>query len=190
MSSWNAVCFFLFNFPASTDWTCHRTKATSNWRRSWCLPSRRRKASDRSESNLVEEVGAGVWRNKRPPVFKSGSLFWKKKTTKKQRGQVFRVIVLLHACTHLAWYLCWCVCESLHVAAETLGCAKILYSFKPKQGSCSCLLECAAKYAWDPENSPSDICSSVFFPARDHVIAGNEVASGLQSSLNQKGHRF
>ena len=116
-----------------------------------------------------------------------GASFEKKK---KQRGQVFRVIVLLHACTHLAWYLCWCVCESLHVAAETLGCAKILYSFKPKQGSCSCLLECAAKYAWDPENSPSDICSSVFFPARDHVIAGNEVASGLQSSLNQKGHRF
>lgn len=51
MSSWNYYYFFYVTFPASTDWTCHPTRATSNWRRSWCLQSRRRKASDRSERN-------------------------------------------------------------------------------------------------------------------------------------------
>lgn len=45
--SLNQLCFF----SVSTDWTCRPTRATSSWRRSWCSPSRRQKASDKSDGN-------------------------------------------------------------------------------------------------------------------------------------------
>lgn len=101
----------------------------------------------------------------------------------------------------------------LHVAAKELGFAPILYAvlaaglsmldryvkilhpFKPKHGCCSYLSECAANYAWDPENSPS--VTSVLWDcfvspsSCDHIMAGNRVASGLRpKSDSQRGHRF
>lgn len=48
--------------PVSIVWIFRRTGATSSWRRSWCLPLRRRKDSDRSEmlththTNLTERT--------------------------------------------------------------------------------------------------------------------------------------
>lgn len=43
---------YYFSSLASTDWTCLRTRVTSSWRRNWCLPSRRQKGSDRSETDV------------------------------------------------------------------------------------------------------------------------------------------
>lgn len=72
---------FLVTFPALTDLICHHTRATSNWKRSWCLQSRRPKALDRSDRN-PERFSFARLNDKRTPVLKSGSL-WRKKKKKK-----------------------------------------------------------------------------------------------------------
>lgn len=148
------IHFFNVHFPASTDWICHPTRATSSWKRSWCLPLRKRKALDRSKENQ-EELGAGVWRNeKTPPVFKSGSLF--------RIGRSFWEFVLMHAltCVVLLWEHMLDCClhvvgfwaRALHTAVSVGLCTpdsleKFLYRFEPKHGRCSRLSECAPLYA-------------------------------------------
>lgn len=166
----NYSVLFYFTSPASTGWTCRPTRATSNWRRSWCLPLRRQKASGRSERNQekFKIVGAGVWRNKDHQCSNQGA--------SSEKAGVFVCFVLMHARTHLYGTsmgacvrpLPACCCKGAEIlrlprtprSQQASRCLigmwkNVLYSFKPKHRSCSCLLECAANYAWDPENSPS-----------------------------------
>lgn len=131
------------------------------------MPSRRRKASDRSETNQKESK---QW------VQESEGIKDHQCTNKgasSEKRPFFRV--LMHACTHLCGTskgVCVRDCR-LHVSAKELGFAPILYTVlaaglsvldryviilyspKPKHGICSCLSVCAASYAWHPENSPS-----------------------------------
>lgn len=123
------------------------------------MPSRRRKASDRSERNRERSE---KWVRESEGI-KDHQCSNQGASLKKKKGRAFRVIVLLHACTHLRG-TCTGVCVRACMLLQTSWDVRlnfpsvaenILYSFKPKRGSCSCLVESAAKYAWDPENSPS-----------------------------------
>lgn len=158
MSNWNAV-IFTFYFPSFNrlDLPPYKSYEQLKEKLMFAIEETEGFGQEWEEPGEVGKVGAGVWRNKRPPVFKSGSLF------KKKKGRAFRVIVLLHACTHLRG-TCTGVCVRACMLLQTSWDVRlnfpsvaenILYSFKPKRGSCSCLVESAAKYAWDPENSPS-----------------------------------
>lgn len=102
------------------------------------------------------------------------------------------VLLRLHVVAKELRFGNWCLpCTLMPTAAlpKPDWYVTILYSFKPKRRSCSCLSECAQNYAWDPENSPSvtsvGVCSSfVCFFSSPHLwscIRRQLVTFGLQS---------
>lgn len=83
------------------------------------MPSRRRKASDRSERNRERSE---KWVRESEGIKDHQCSNQGASLKKKKRASVSCDCAL--ACMHTpAWYLYWCVRESLHVVADKLGCA-------------------------------------------------------------------
>lgn len=198
MLSWNAVFIFLFLLSQLQQTglaTLQELRATEG-EADVCHRGDRRLRTGVRETRRSLNSGCRSLKEYRPPEFKSGSPFRKKR--------VFYVFLLMHACTHLygtsmgvcVRLLPACCCKGAGICVYAMLAAglsmldwyvEILYSLKPKHRRCSESLRMCGKLcmgSW--KLTLRDICfngTAVVFPPRTWSSCNGRQQGGLGATV-------